>query len=62
MLAAGTLSCASAGSSNPKTQAAVGWQVGNTAPDFTLADLNGKPVSLHDLAGKPVMINFWASW
>ncbi len=38
---------------------AVGLQVGNTAPDFTLAALNGKKVSLSDYRGKPVMLNFW---
>lgn len=31
-------------------------------PDFTLNDLNGKPVSLHDFKGKIVLINFWATW
>jgi peroxiredoxin len=37
----------------------VGLQVGNTAPDFTLAALDGKKVSLSDYRGKPVMLNFW---
>lgn len=32
------------------------------APDFTLNDVNGRPVSLHDLKGKYVLIDFWASW
>lgn len=32
------------------------------APDFTLLDLNGEPVSLQDLRGKPVVLNFWATW
>jgi peroxiredoxin len=41
---------------------ATGWQIGNTAPDFTLADIDGKPISLNDYRGKPVLINFWASW
>ncbi len=27
-------------------------KVGDTAPDFTLTDQNGKPVSLHDFKGK----------
>ncbi len=27
-------------------------KVGDTAPDFTLTDQNGKPVALHDFKGK----------
>ena len=30
------------------------------APDLTLKDPEGKPVSLSGLHGKPVMITFWA--
>jgi peroxiredoxin Q/BCP len=33
--------------------------VGDTAPDFTLADQNGEPVTLSDLRGKPVVIYFY---
>lgn len=36
--------------------------VGEMAPDFTLNDLDGKPVSLQDFRGKPVVINLWATW
>lgn len=36
--------------------------VGEPAPDFALADLDGNPVSLADLQGRPVIVNFWASW
>lgn len=32
------------------------------APDFTVYDSEGNPVSLSDLKGKPVVINFWATW
>jgi thiol-disulfide isomerase/thioredoxin len=30
--------------------------------DFTLPDLNGKPVSVSDYRGKWVVVNFWATW
>ncbi len=35
---------------------------GKAAPNFTLKDLNGKPVSLKDYRGKAVLMNFWATW
>ena len=41
---------------------AVPARIGDPAPAFTLIDLNGRPVSLHDLRGRPVIVNFWASW
>lgn len=31
------------------------------APDFTVYDLEGKPVQLSDFRGKPVVLNFWSS-
>ena len=36
--------------------------VGSVAPDFSLAQLGGKPLKLSDLKGKPVVVNFWATW
>ena len=30
--------------------------------DFTLPDLEGKPVSLSDYRGKWVIVNYWATW
>ncbi len=36
--------------------------IGQAAPDFTLPDVNGKPVSLSSFKGKYVLIDFWASW
>ncbi|RLD60226.1 MAG: hypothetical protein DRJ01_10025 [Bacteroidetes bacterium] len=36
--------------------------VGQPAPEITLNDINGNPVSLSSLKGKYVLIDFWASW
>jgi peroxiredoxin len=36
--------------------------VGKKAPDFTLKDINDKPVSLSSLKGNVVLVNFWATW
>lgn len=32
------------------------------APDFTVFDADGNPVTLSDFLGQPVVLNFWASW
>ncbi|MGH2587650.1 MAG: TlpA family protein disulfide reductase [Dehalococcoidia bacterium] len=37
-------------------------KIGRPAPDFTLLDLDGQPLSLSDLRGKTVVMNFWATW
>jgi len=36
--------------------------VGNLAPDFTMNDTEGKPVSLSQYKGQYVLVDFWASW
>ena len=36
--------------------------VGSAAPDFTQANVEGKPVALKDFKGKYVLVEFWASW
>lgn len=36
--------------------------VGEMAPDFTLMDINGNPLTLSSLRGKWVIIDFWGSW
>ena len=35
---------------------------GKLAPDFTLDDAEGHPVSLSSFRGKTVLLNFWATW
>lgn len=39
-----------------------GVEIGKTAPDFTLENLEGEPVSLSALRGRPVVLYFWATW
>lgn len=36
--------------------------IGMPAPDFMIADMNGKNISLKDFKGKYVLLEFWASW
>lgn len=46
-----------------KAQAAAAASLLNKpAPDFTLPDVNGNPVSLSSFKGKYVLVDFWASW
>lgn len=35
---------------------------GTVAPDFTLNDINGKPLTLSSLRGKYVVLDFWGAW
>jgi peroxiredoxin len=37
-------------------------QVGESARDFVLNDVDGSPITLSDLRGQPVILNFWATW
>lgn len=37
-------------------------KIGQPAPDFTLLDLEGRPVSLSGFRGSTVLMNFWATW
>jgi peroxiredoxin len=67
-LGAATLAaCGSADPGAPAIPAEGGGQEGaqraaDPAPDFTLQDLDGNPVSLSDYRGKTVIIDFWATW
>ncbi len=36
--------------------------IGQIAPDFTMNDSTGQPVSLSSLKGKYLLVDFWASW
>lgn len=37
------------------------YKVGDTVANFTLADVNGNPVSLSDFQGKVILLNFFTS-
>lgn len=37
-------------------------EIGETAPDFKLADINGKNMSLSEFKGKVIILDFFASW
>ncbi len=37
-------------------------QIGTMAPAFSLADLNGRTISLEQFKGKVVFLDFWAPW
>ena len=37
-------------------------QVGTSAPDFSLVDVNGKAVTLKQFKGKVIFLDFWAPW
>ncbi len=39
-----------------------GGLIGNPAPDFTLTNIAGEPVSLSQYRGQVVILNFWATW
>lgn len=36
--------------------------IGSPAPEITMNDVNGNPLSLSSLKGKVVIVDFWASW
>lgn len=44
------------------TAAKRGTEVGNLAPEFKLARMDGSTLSLGDLRGQPAVLVFWAAW
>ncbi len=39
-----------------------GTEIGDQAPSFTLAGLDGREIKLKSYRGKKVFLNFWATW
>jgi cytochrome c biogenesis protein CcmG/thiol:disulfide interchange protein DsbE len=68
LLLAGILALAAA--ANPAAVAGPDWAGfgGNAydppkpAPEFSLPDLDGRPIGLADLRGKVTLLFFWATW
>ena len=48
--------------SNPGDSGGVGISVGQTAPDFTLREVDSGTFSLSNFRGKPVVVTFMAAW
>jgi thiol-disulfide isomerase/thioredoxin len=48
--------------SNTSTESTTEEANENSAPDFTVTDVDGNMVKLSDFKGKPVVLNFWATW
>jgi peroxiredoxin len=46
----------------PTELTAIPAQVNYLAPDLSLTDLQGNPVSLSDFRGQTVLVNNWATW
>jgi thiol-disulfide isomerase/thioredoxin len=47
----------------PRTEAAVAaGEIGSRLPEFSVSDLQGRPVSSAELRGKVVLVDFWATW
>ena len=44
------------------SQATIGVDIGQLAPDFALQSLDGRTIRLSDFRGHPLWVNFWASW
>lgn len=48
--------------SRPKESSIATGEIGSRMPEFSVKDLQGRPVSSADLRGKVVLIDFWATW
>jgi thiol-disulfide isomerase/thioredoxin len=51
-----------ASSTQPPHQSVAAGEIGSRLPDFSVTDLEGRPVSSSELRGKVVLVDFWATW
>ena len=54
--------CTSNASTSIVPTGQIGFTVGDTAPDFTVNDVDGRSFTLSEVNGKPVVIAFFATW
>src|SRR5690349_2729197 len=52
----------SASPTQPPRQSVAAGEIGSSLPDFSVTDLEGRPVSSSELRGKVVLVDFWATW
>ncbi len=62
LFAAGCAGGEGAGAGAAKAAAADTAVIGQKAPEFALADLEGRTVRLSDTAGRVRIVDFWATW
>lgn len=62
ILAIGTFAFSYVNNQSQDNRPEVGVEIGKSAPDFELRDLNDKAVNLSDYRGQKIFLNFWASW
>jgi hypothetical protein len=46
----------------PTGPPAVGFRVGDVAPEIEGEDVDGRPFKLSDYKGKVVLLDFWGDW
>lgn len=52
----------SASPPQPTQPAVASGEIGARLPDFSVKDLQGRPLASTDLKGKVVLVDFWATW
>jgi thiol-disulfide isomerase/thioredoxin len=58
----GLVGCQQSASPPQPTKHVAAGEIGSSLPDFSVRDLQGRPLSSADLRGKVVLVDFWATW